>query len=431
MNKSIPVTGSASEQAQQTSTQSPWLSVEEAINRMTGAVKSSATKKEQVTEVVNIRDALNRVLAKDIISSINVPPYANSAMDGYALKSQDLSGSGETTLKLVGKSFAGIPFEGEVKAGECVRIMTGAQIANGTDTVVMQEQVIADGNAITINSDHCKGENVRHIGEDITEGDSVLKSGKLISPAELGLLASLGIAEVCVYKQVRVAFFSTGDELRNVDEELNEGQIYDSNRYTIFGMLKQLGVELIDMGIFPDDRKAIEDAFKKASLQADAIITSGGVSVGEADYVKETLDKLGKVDFWKIAMKPGKPLAFGFVDETVFFGLPGNPVSVMVTFYQFALPTLKTMMGCSETKPPVIKVPCKTDLRKAPGRTDFQRGILQNNEDGNLVVESIGMQASHVLSGMSKANCFIVLPADCGNVKAGSLVDVQPFKGLM
>lgn len=425
MNKSIPVSGSnasACDQAQKT----PWLSVEQAITRMTQAVN-----KTQDTEVLPIRETLNRVLAKDVISTINVPPYANSAMDGYALNANDLPTSGENTLKLVGKSFAGIPFEGEVKPGECIRIMTGAQMANGTDTVIMQEQVQVNEDTITIKSGHCKNENVRHIGEDIKNGDTVLQVGQYLSPAELGVLASLGVAEVTVQKQICVAFFSTGDELRNVDEKLEEGQIYDSNRYTIFGMLKNLGVELIDMGILPDDRQIIEDAFKKAANQADAIITSGGVSVGEADYVKETLDKLGKVDFWKIAMKPGKPLAFGFINDAVFFGLPGNPVSVMATFYQFALPTLKTMMGLNETKAPVVKVKCKTDLRKTPGRTDFQRGILHTNEKGELVVESIGMQASHVLSGMSKANCFIILPADWGNVKAGTLVDVQPFKGLM
>ncbi len=422
MNKSIPVS-SACDKPQK---QAPWLNVDEAINRMTSAVH-----KRQGTEIVAIRDALNRVLAKEVVSSINVPPYANSAMDGYAFNSVDLPASGENTVTLVGKSFAGIPFAGQVKPGECVRIMTGAQIANGTDTVIMQEQVQVNDNAITIKSGHCKNENVRHIGEDIKDGDTVLNIGQHLTPAELGVLASLGVAEVTVQKQLRVAFFSTGDELRNVDEKLAKGQIYDSNRYTLFGMLKNLGVELIDMGIIPDDRQAIENAFIQASKQADAIITSGGVSVGEADYVKETLDKLGQVDFWKIAMKPGKPLAFGFVNDAIFFGLPGNPVSVMTTFYQFALPTLKTMMGLNATKATIVKVPCKTDLRKSPGRTDFQRGILQTNEQGELIVESIGMQGSHVLSGMSKANCFIILPQDWGNVEAGTLVDVQPFHGLM
>lgn len=422
MNKSIPVSSACDTPQNQT----PWLNVNEAIYRMTSSVKIT-----QETETVTLRDGLNRVLAKEIISTINVPPYANSAMDGYAFNSADLPSTGEQTVTMIGKSFAGVPYDGEVKPGECIRIMTGAPMATGTDTVIMQEQTQVDGNEITIQSGHCKNENVRHIGEDIKEGDIVLNVGQHLTPAELGVLASLGVAEVTVYKKLRVAFFSTGDELRNVDETLEEGQIYDSNRYTIFGMLKNLGVELFDMGIIPDDRQAIEKAFIHASEQADAIITSGGVSVGEADFVKETLDKLGKVDFWKIAMKPGKPLAFGFVNDAVFFGLPGNPVSVMATFYQFALPTLKTMMGLQVTKAPIVKVACKTDLRKVPGRTDFQRGILQTNEHGELVVESIGMQASHVLSGMSKANCFIILPQDWGNVDAGTLVDVQPFRGLM
>ena len=421
MNTSIPV--SSCDTAPK---QTPWLEVNEAIKRMTSSVK-----KIQNTEVVTIREALNRILAKEVISSINVPPYANSAMDGYAFNSSDLPSSGEKTVTMIGKSFAGIPFEGTAKPGECVRIMTGAPMANGTDAVIMQEQVQVDGDSITIQSGHCKNENVRHIGEDIKDGDTVLNIGQQLTPAELGVLASLGVAEVTVYKKLRVAFFSTGDELRNVDENLEEGQIYDSNRYTIFGMLTSLDVELIDMGIIPDDRQAVENAFIQAAEQADAIMTSGGVSVGEADFVKETLDKLGKVDFWKIAMKPGKPLAFGFVNDAVFFGLPGNPVSVMATFYQFALPTLKTMMGNIKTKPTVVKVPCSTNLRKTPGRTDFQRGILKTNDQGELVVESIGMQASHVLSGMSKANCFIVLPQDWGNVEAGTLVDVQPFRGLM
>ena len=422
MNKSIPVSSACDKPQKQT----PWLNVNEAISRMTGSVK-----KTQDTEVVTIREALNRVLAKEIISTINVPPYANSAMDGYAFNSVDLPASGENTVSMVGKSFAGIPFEGTAKPGECIRIMTGAPMANGTDTVIMQEQVEVNGNAITIKSGHCKNENVRHIGEDIKDGEVVLNIGQNLTPAELGVLASLGVAEVTVYKKIRVAFFSTGDELRNVDEVLEEGQIYDSNRYTIFGMLTNLGAELIDMGIIPDDRDAVEKAFIQASEQADAIMTSGGVSVGEADFVKETLDKLGKVDFWKIAMKPGKPLAYGFVNNAVFFGLPGNPVPVMATFYQFALPTLKTMMGHNVTTSPVVKVACKTGLRKTAGRTDFQRGILQTNEKGELIVESIGMQASHVLSGMSKANCFIILPQDWGNVEAGTLVDVQPFRGLM
>lgn len=402
------------------------LSVEQARQRMLENVHTVAG-----VERLAIRDALDRVLAMDVISPINVPPYQNSAMDGYALITTDLPADGEMTLKMIGTAFAGIPYDGEVKLGECVRIMTGAQIPEGADTVIMQEHVLANDNAITIGPGHCAGQNVRHIGEDITAGKPVLMAGKKIGPAELGLLASLGTPEVSVRRKLRVVFFSTGDELRSVGEPLEEGQIYDSNRYTLFGMLKRLHVDVIDMGVIPDKREAIEKAFHDAASIGDAIITSGGVSVGEADFVKETLQKLGNVDFWKINMKPGKPLAFGHVDKAAFFGLPGNPVSVMATFYQFALPALKKMMGQLQTDPVVVKVPCKNMLKKRPGRTDFQRGVLGYDESGQLVVDGTGMQASHILSGMSKANCFIILPLESGNIEAGSLVDVQPFEGLI
>ena len=402
------------------------LNVEQARDRMLTAVTAVVG-----IERLAIRDALDRVLAEDVISPINVPPYPNSAMDGYAVFGSDLPAAGETTLSMIGTSFAGIPFDGIVKPGECIRIMTGAQMPMGADTVIMQEYVRAEGDAISIGTGHCAGQNVRHIGEDITAGKPVLFAGKKIGPAELGLLASLGTPEVSVRRKLRVVFFSTGDELRSVGEPLGEGQIYDSNRYTLFGMLKRLHVDVIDMGIIPDRREAVEQAFADAASIGDAIITSGGVSVGEADFVKETLQKLGSVDFWKINMKPGKPLAFGNVDKAAFFGLPGNPVSVMATFYQFALPALNKMMGQVQTDPVIVKVPCKTMLKKRPGRTDFQRGVLSYDEKGQLMVDGTGMQASHILSGMSKANCFIILPLESGNIEAGTLVDVQPFEGLI
>jgi len=407
-------------------TETGWLSVEQARERMSNSVAII-----DGFERVAIRDGLNRILTEDVISPINVPPYDNSAMDGYAVRAADLPESGEVSLQVTGSSFAGTPFDGKVNKGEAIRIMTGAKVPQGTDTVIMQEQVQRDGDVITISTGHKQGQNVRYIGEDIKQGGPALTAGKKIGPAEIGLLASLGIPETTVKRKLRVAFFSTGDELRAVGEPLEEGQIYDSNRYTIFGMLTRLGVELIDMGVIPDDRSQIENAFTTAATLADAVITSGGVSVGEADYVKEILDKLGEINFWKISMKPGKPLAFGKVNEAVFFGLPGNPVSVMATFYQFALPALRRMMGQSVTEPMTVKVPCKSLLKKHPGRTDFQRGILSRNENGELVVDGTGMQGSHILSGMSKANCFIILSQDSGNVEAGTLVDVQPFEGLI
>ena len=381
------------------------------------------------TERVAIRAALGRVLAAPVISTLNVPPYANSAMDGYALRSADLPQQAEKTLRVIGSSFAGEPFTGEVKQGECVRIMTGAQMPDGADTVIMQEHAQRQDDQVTIGSGHSAGQNVRHPGEDMAIGRAVLNAGQKIGAAEIGLMASLGIAEVNVKRKLRVAFFSTGDELRGVGETLAAGQIYDSNRYTLYGMLSAQQVELIDMGVIRDDLAEIEQAFKDAAHIADVVITSGGVSVGEADFVKITLDKLGKVDFWRIAMKPGKPLAFGHIGQALFFGLPGNPVSVMATFYLFVLPTLRHLQGQPYQQPIVYRAITQGKLKKTPGRADYQRGVLKN-ENGKLLVDGTGMQASHILSGMSRANCFIVLPQEAGAVEAGSEVDVIPFTGL-
>lgn len=381
-------------------------------------------------ERVAIRSAQGRILAEPIISPINVPPHANSAMDGYAISAADLKGNAPLQLSVIGTAWAGQPFTGTVKPGQCVRIMTGAKLPAGADTVIMQEHVQREDDTIHIGSEHTAGQNVRHPGEDIAHGSTVLAPGKRIGAAELGLLASLGFPEVSVRRRVRVAFFSTGDELRAVGETLAEGQIYDSNRYTLYGMLAQLGVEVLDMGVIRDDRTAIERAFSDAAANADAVITSGGVSVGEADFVKSTLDKLGKVEFWRIAMKPGKPLAIGKINNAMFFGLPGNPVSVMATFYLFAMPALRAMMGQTVTPPLMVRALTQSKLKKRPGRMDFQRGIL-GNENGQLVVQAGGMQASHILSGMSRANCFIVLPLDSGDIETGEEVEVLPFYGLL
>jgi len=402
------------------------LRVEQALAR----INDSITPISETLELP-LMQALNHILAEDIRSPINVPPYRNSAMDGYAVRGDDLPTDGEASLTLIGTAFAGNPFEGQTAPGECVRIMTGAKMPDDTDTVIMQEHASVDGDRITISSGHQPGQNVRHAGEDIAVDDVVLQQGKRLQAAELGLLASLGVPQVKVFRQLKVAYFSTGDELRAVGEPLEEGQLYDSNRYTLFGMLQQFGVEVIDLGVIRDKREDIEAAFNRAAEMADAVITSGGVSVGEADFVKQTLDKLGEVGFWKIAMKPGKPLAFGQIKQAWFFGLPGNPVSVMATFYEFAMPALRRLMGETVTAPLTIKVPCKETLKKRPGRTDFQRGILEYDAEGNLVVSATGMQASHILSGMSRANCFIVIPLEAGDIEAGTLVEVQPFRGLM
>lgn len=402
------------------------LTVEEALRRIDSAVQPVAG-----FEKVAIRSALGRILAEAVHSSINVPPHMNSAMDGYAVSSADFPADGTRELTVIGTAWAGKPFPGSVARGQCVRIMTGAVLPAGTDSVVIQEKTEREGDIVRFGAGNKAGQNVRHPGEDLAIGQVVLAAGKRLSPADIGLLASLGVAEVKVRRRLRVAFFSTGDELRSIGEPLEEGQIYDSNRYTLYGMLTRLDADIIDMGVVRDRREDVQQAFTDAAAVADAVITSGGVSVGEADFVKETLEAMGKVNFWKIAMKPGRPLAFGKVDDAIFFGLPGNPVSVMVTFYQFVQPALQRMMGQTQTQPIRFRVPCVSRLKKQPGRTEFQRGILETDTEGRMVVRSTGEQGSGILSSMSRANCFIVLPLDCGNVEPGALVDVQPFEGLV
>ncbi len=377
-----------------------------------------------------IRDSLDRILAADIISPINVPSHNNSAMDGFAVRFSDLEKE-STQLKQVGIAFAGQPYSGDVKPGECIRIMTGAVLPPDCDTIVMQEQVESQGENITIHGQHPKGNHARYAGEDIKKGEVVLAKGRRIIPADLGLLASLGIAEVSVMRRIRVAFFSTGDELRSIGDTLESGQIYDSNRYTLYGMLIRLGVDVIDMGVIPDQKEPLRQTLIEASQQADVIITSGGVSVGDADYVKEMLVELGHVDFWKIAMRPGRPLAYGQIDDTLFFGLPGNPVSVMVTFYQFVMPALRQLIGEANIDSMTMQVTCSDDIRKRPGRFEYQRGILYIDEHGQTKVKTTGGQGSGILHSMSYANCFILLDEACDGLPANSVVTVQPFAGLI
>ncbi|HTT37352.1 MAG TPA: gephyrin-like molybdotransferase Glp [Burkholderiales bacterium] len=383
-------------------------------------------------ERVPIRAALGRVLADDVRSTLNVPPQDNSAMDGYALRWEDLKPDSEVALEVIGTAFAGKPFLDVARAGQAVRIMTGGNMPAGCDTVVMQERVQTAPGRVIVPAGVHRGQNVRAAGSDIREGALVFQRGQLVRPAELGMIASLGIGEVSVYRRLRVAFFSTGDELVSIGSPLRLGQIYDSNRYTLYALLSRLGVDVMDMGVIRDDPAAIEAAFTQASHAADAVITSGGVSVGEADFVKQLLAKLGDVLFWKIAMKPGRPLAYGKIGEAHFFGLPGNPVSAMVTFYQFVREALLILMGVPEPAPlPVLKAVCTTPIKKAPGRTEFQRGILSQGPAGEWTVRSTGDQGSNILSSMSLANCFIILPEDQGNTAEGASVDVQVLEGLI
>ncbi len=377
-------------------------------------------------EPLKIRDALGRVLAQEIVPQINVPAHDNSAMDGYAARFTDL----DKPLKEIGTALAGKPFAGKLGPGECVRIMTGAVMPQGADTVVIQEVVKKAGDRIAIPPGQKKAQNVRYAGEDLKIGVPVLKTGKFLTPADQGLIASLGIGEVKVKRRLRVAFFATGDELASIGAPLKEGEVYDSNRYTLHGMLSRLGVELIDMGVVRDVPEALEKAFREASRKADVVITTGGVSVGEADFVKQLMGKLGEVLFWKIAMRPGRPMAFGKVGDAFLFGLPGNPVAVMVTFYQFVRDALLYMSGRADgLDVPLLAIPCTEPLRKVPGRTEYQRGVLFKEKDG-WKVRTTGQQGSGVLRSMSEANCFIVLEHERGSVKAGEPVSVQLFEGL-
>jgi molybdopterin molybdotransferase len=387
------------------------------------------------TERLFVRNALGRVLSEDVISPLDVPGHDNSAMDGYAVRFADLSAQGDTLLRVAGTALAGRPFAAPVDPGECVRIMTGAVIPGGTDTVVIQEVVIAEGDRVRVPAGQKQGQNLRRAGEDLRRGRPALPAGCMIRPAELGLLASLGIAEVPLRRRVRVAVFSTGDELCSIGAQPRSGEIFDSNRYTIYGMLTRLGCEVLDLGVVRDDPVALEATLRMAADNADAIITSGGVSVGEADFIHEIMGRLGEVAFWKIAMKPGRPMAFGKIagdiNSAYLFGLPGNPVAVMVTFYQFVRDALLRLMGVAPLPPtPLLRVQCDSALKKAPGRTEFQRGRLYR-EDGIWRVQATGAQGSGVLRSMSEANCFIVLEHARGDVAVGDEVSVQLMEGFV
>ncbi len=388
------------------------------------------------TETVSIYDSLGRVLGNDMISPINVPSADNSAMDGYAFSGASIIKDGATSLTMIGKGFAGNAFDGVVAQGQCVRIMTGAVMPAGCDTTIPQELVKVDGDQIQFQSSVIRaGDNRRLKGEDLSIGQAALSAGKIIRPSDLGLIASLGIGSVTVKRRLKVGFFSTGDELRSIGQPLDDGCVYDSNRYTLFGMLSRLNVELHDFGVVKDDPDAMRVTFSKAAATCDAVITSGGVSVGEADYTKQIMRELGDVSFWKIAMRPGRPMAFGSIQgdqhRAVLFGLPGNPVAVMVTFYQFVRNALLAMSGATQVAPPMMQAKTVEAIRKRPGRTEFQRGILSTDATGNRTVSITGAQGSGVLRSMSEADCFIVLAHDQENIQAGDTVGVVLFEGLV
>jgi molybdopterin molybdotransferase len=392
---------------------------------------------------VSLDQAINRILAEDVLSPIDVPSADNSAMDGFAFNGKCLeTNSLDITLAVVGTALAGKPYEGMVGDGECLKIMTGALMPSGCDTVIPQELTTIDNpEFITFKQNQLKtGENRRLRGEDLQKGRSAIAAGRLLRPSDLGLAASLGIASLKVKRKLRVAILSSGDELRSLDQPLESGCIYDSNRYSLTGLLNRLNLEIIDCGIVRDDPSSLKEAFIEASTKADVLISSGGVSVGEADFTKQIMQELGDVGFWKIAMRPGRPMAFGTLKpvpgqssakRTLFFGLPGNPVAVMVTFYQFVRSALLQLNGASQTEAPLSQAISETPIRKKPGRTEFQRAILGRNTEGRPTVKLTGSQGAGILRSMSEANCFIILHHDQENIAAGDWVDVALFDGLL
>ncbi|MGD8642187.1 MAG: molybdopterin molybdotransferase MoeA [Gammaproteobacteria bacterium] len=385
-------------------------------------------------EITGLRKSLNRITAEALTSPINVPPYTNSAVDGYAVGYDYLIPEGNFyKAKIAGTAWAGNPYQGTVEPGTAIRIMTGAVMPAATDTVVMQENTAVHGPYIYFDTRACKvGENVRAAGEDLAEGSTALAKGKRLTAADLGLLASIGIDKFNCYRKLRVGFFSTGNELRSVGQPLNKGEIYDSNRYTLFGMLQDLHMDIVDLGVIKDDRAALADALSTITEQCDAVITTGGVSVGDADYMRQVIGNNGDIYFWQVAIKPGRPLVYGRINNTPFFGLPGNPVAVMVTFYQFVQQALMLLAGSEEIpSSPTFKARSGNSFRKKPGRTEFQRAIMQTQSNGETWVHSTGKQGSGILRSMSEANCFVVLPHDSHGAKEGDWVDVQPFNGMI
>ena len=425
----------------------PSLHVDEARRAIANLVtellqEANAVQDSKSVESISLDQAINRILAADLLSPIDVPAADNSAMDGYAFDGACLSdATPEISLRVVGTALAGKPHEGSIGKGECLKIMTGALMPQGCDTVIPQELTTEHDSHIRFKPDQLKaGENRRLRGEDLKQGKAAITAGRLLRPSDLGLAASLGISTLPVRRKLKVAILSSGDELRSLNQRLDAGSVYDSNRYSLTGLLNRLNLEIIDCGIVRDDPASLKKAFIDASEKADVLISSGGVSVGEADFTKQIMQELGDVGFWKIAMRPGRPMAFGVLKatpgnpsgrKTLFFGLPGNPVAVMVTFYQFVRSALLQLNGATQTEPPLIQAISETAIRKKPGRTEFQRAILGRGADGKPTVKLTGSQGAGILRSMSEANCFVILGHDQGNIAAGDWVDIALFEGLL
>ncbi len=406
----------------------PLLSIDDALDSIKAAVHSVSG-----TEKLALKNTLGRVLAESVYSPINIPHDRNSAMDGYAFASRDIAKGQAFTLSLAGTSWAGRPFSATLQPGQCVRIFTGAVVPEQADSVIMQEQVQVQVQEQTVHfsADPRTLQNIREIGEDVKQGGLLCAQPKKLTAVDLGLLASAGVDEIIVKRRIKVAYFSTGDELTALGQPLEIGKIYDSNRTMLGGLLADPCYSVVDLGVIPDNKQLLEHSFIEASKNHDVIITTGGASVGEADYVKEILQSCGDVNFWKIAIKPGKPLAFGKIGECLFFGLPGNPVAVVVTFQQIVAPALSQLSGAPSAKPLRFTATSTTALKKSPGRQEFQRGILSQDEQGEFYVASAGRQGSNILSSMSQSSCYIVLPKECNGVQVGDKVTVEPFSLLI
>ena len=403
---------------------SPMLSIEDALARIKNTIHPLKD-----SETVLLKNALGRILSEAVYAPINSPNETNSAMDGYAFSSAEITKGREFSLNLIGTSWAGRPFKGVLQAGQCIRVFTGAVVPSEADSIIMQEHVESDGQWIHFPIDTIGGQHIREVGEDMQQGSLLFASPKKLNAIDLGLLASAGVCEVSVSRPVKIAFFSTGDELTELGKPLFSGQIYDSNRYALHGLLNNINYIVTDMGVIVDDKQLLEASFIEAAKNHDVIITTGGVSVGEADYVKEILSRCGEVNFWKIAIKPGKPLAFGKIGDCYFFGLPGNPVAVIVTFQYIVSPALTHLLGATETKTIKLAAICTSTLKKSPGRQEYQRGILTQDAAGNFFVASSGKQGSNIMKSLSEANCYIVLPVACEGIQAGERVMIDLIPG--
>jgi molybdopterin molybdotransferase len=415
--------------------QHPDLTVDQVLHRLGQAIQPIADH-----ETVDLSQALDRVLARDVVSPVSVPPHDNAAMDGYAFDGQALGSGGRLQLTVVGTALAGKGWTSALRPGECVKIMTGAIMPPGLDTVVPLELTERTGDAVQLDAGAVQpGAHRRRLGEDLMAGEPALCAGQRLTPAALGLMASLGLPTLSVVRRLRVAYFSTGDEILSLGDAPREGAVYDSNRYTLTGLLTRMGIKVDDMGVIPDRPDALREAFQRAGQVSDAILTSGGVSMGDADHTRAIIDQLGRVDFWRIAMRPGRPMAFGRLGHgdgdsppgAWLFGLPGNPVAAMVTFLVLVRPALQRLMGCNAVAPVLLKARCTETLRKRPGRSEFQRGIVSPDAQGRLQVCTTGPQGSGVLRSMVQANGLIVLHHDRGEVAVGDEVDVMMFDGAI